>query len=540
VDGKTSAKVERKMIASQSARRVLLGSSLFIACLLLYVQTFSFPFLTFDDNFDIIQNTGIREWSSIPSYFQGDLWLNPASPMQRYYRPMQSMWWLLNYKAFGLHPAAWHAALVCLQALAVLLFWQVLLAMDVGETVAFFSAMLFALHPVHVESVSWLSAVPDPLLTAFGFASMLAYFRWTRSQSIRWLMLCALLSICALWSKEVGITFPLALLLYDFWFAKPSTIVNVRRIAARVALVAVIGVYAIGRVFALHTRVVQQHPHSVAEVIRTAPLLIWLYFKQAFWPTPLSAWYGYSAVGRSSDLHFILPAIFFLALITVLLVGLRRRSLAAFWGAFWCFAITAPVLGVRVFERRDLFHDRYNFLPVAAICFIIVNVVVSLSAVRSSMRITALAVICLSFAIISVQQIPTWRSDPALYVHAVQVSPTSIRPRNLLLAELLRRGAGEEAVRLARATVEIDPSMWESNFSYGVALAATGRVAESDQVMRRCLELDSRKSIAYIVLSHSLESKGDREQALRLLESAPHDVDNPDQIKAESTRLRTQ
>lgn len=528
------------MNASQSARRALLGSSLLIASVLLYVQAFSFPFLTFDDNFDIVQNTSIREWSSIPSFFQGDLWLNPESTMQRYYRPMQSMWWLFNYKAFGFHPAAWHAALVCLQALAVLLFWQVLLAMDVGEAVAFFSAMLFCLHPVHVESVSWLSAVPDPLLAAFGFGSMLAYFRWRRSQSFRWLLLCALLSLCALWSKEVGITFPLAILLYDFWFAKPSTVANTGRVAARVALASVIVVYGILRVFALHTRVAQQHPHSVAEVIRTAPLLIWLYFKQAFWPTPLSAWYGYSAVERWSDLHFVLPALFLIALIALLLVGLRRRSLAAFWGAFWCFAIAAPVLGVRVFERRDLFHDRYNFLPVAAICIIIANVVVSLSSVRSSIRIGVLAAVCLSFAIISVQQIPTWRNDPALYVHAVQVSPTSIRPRNLLAGELLRRGAGEEAVQLARGTVEIDPSMWESSFTYGVALAATGHTAESDQVMRRCLTLDARRSIAYIVLARSLESSGARQQALETLQTAPSDVDNPEQIKAESMRLRTQ
>lgn len=515
----------------------LLPAFLLIAVTLaVYTQVWVFPFLVFDDASQIVNNDSIRSWSAAPSYFTQDVWQSASSPTRRYYRPFFLLWLLVNYQTFGLHPMAWHAAQLLLYVLSVLLLWRILLALEVPSMAAFFAGLLFAVHPVHVESVAWLSGAPDPLLGGFVFGGLLSYLKWSKSERWGWLALAAVLALAAMWTKEVGLALPILMILHDVFLAPRPTAGDRRRIALWLAVVAPVLVYALTRAHAVHIQV----QHSWLTVVETAPMLAWFFVRQSFWPAGLAAWYDVDVVHGLPLTRFWIPFLLAIVSMIAVLVGLRRRSLMAYFGAFWWITMAPSLAGVRVFENHDIAHDRYNYLSVAAICFLVVSGIGLLPRLRTvHLQRLVLSALALALAVVAVMQLNTWRNNEALYRRGVEISPRSPQPRNLMVSELMKKGQLREALQLAAGTVQIDPQRWESNFTLGVVLWTAGQLDASEQMMRKCIQLDRRRAVAYVVLAKQLQANAP-EQALGVLTSVPADVDDPKLIAAALRQLQGQ
>src|SRR5262249_6584743 len=131
-----------------------------------------------------------------------------------------------------------------------------------------------------------------------------------------------------------------------------------------------VAIYAFTRANAMHT--VAQH--SWASVVKTAPMLSFFYLRQTLWPWRLAEWYDLKIPRGWPVTAFWLPCLLGIASIGVILFGLRQRRLAAYFGALWWLALIPSLVGIRVFASHDIAHDRYNFLSVAAICFLVVSV----------------------------------------------------------------------------------------------------------------------------------------------------------------------
>ncbi len=528
---------DRTMEEQPAARRVstLLPAFLLIAMTLsVYAQVWTFPFLVFDDAAQIVNNESVHSWSAAPSYFTQDVWQSASSPTRRYYRPFFLLWLLVNYKIFGLHPMGWHAALLLLYVLSVFLLWRVLLALEVPRTAAFFTSLLFAVHPVHVESVAWLSGATDPLLGVFVLGGLLSYLKWSKSEWWGWLVLSAALALAAMWTKEVGLALPILMLLHDIFFAPRSAARGRQRIALWLAAAAPVAVYALTRAHAVHIAV----QHSWLTVVETAPMLAWFLFRQSFWPVGLAAWYDMDVVHGLPLARFWIPFLLAVISIVAILVGLRRRSLMAYFGAFWWITIAASLAGVRVFENHDIAHDRYNYLSVAAVCFLVVSAMGLLPRVRTVNRERlVLSALVLVLAVVAVVQLNTWRNNEALYRRGVAISPRSPQPRNLLVSELMKKGQLQEALQLAANTVQLDPQRWENNFTLGVVFWTVGQLDASEQMMRKCIQLDRRRAVAYVVLAKQLQATTP-EQAVGVLRSVPADVDDPKLIAAALRQLQ--
>ena len=517
--------------------RTALGLLLVAVTLILYLQVFYFPFLVFDDTPQIVARESIHHWKAIPSYFTQDLWESGSSG-SRYYRPFFQLWLLINYELFGLHSVAWHAALLSLYASSVFLLWRWLLALGITQSTAFFTSLLFAVHPAHVESVAWLSGSVDSLLGVFVFAGLLAYVKWSKSGRWRWLALSGILALAAMWTKEAGLALPILMLLHTFFIAPQTEETKSRRFLTCLGAVGPVVIYGLFRASAMHT--VSQH--SWPAVFKTAPMLSCFYLLQALWPVRLAGWYDLDVVYGWPLTTFWIPCFFGGVSVVVILLGLRQRRLAAYFGAFWWVTLSTSLVGVRVFLDHDLAHDRYNFLAVAALCFLVVSTLKWLPASAIDVPRLGLPVIALLLALATLRQVNTWGSNEALYRRALEISPRSARPRSLLVGELMKKGQLHEALQLARSSVDLDPRAWENSFVLGVVLRQTGQVDASEEEMRRCIKLYPKGSVCYLMLAGELQNT-DPDQALAVLKSAPADVERPDMIddaRAAIQRSRSQ
>src|ERR1039457_3742563 len=143
---------------------------------LVYVATLSFGFV-YDDVPQILKNPAIHNWQSLPQYFNSHVWaaIYPNSS-GNYYRPLFLLWLRVNYALFGTKALGWHLSSVACHVVAAFLVFRLAEKLSGNRRTALIAALIFSVHPAHIENVAWISGVSDPLMTCFLLGSLLAFF----------------------------------------------------------------------------------------------------------------------------------------------------------------------------------------------------------------------------------------------------------------------------------------------------------------------------------------------------------------------------
>src|SRR5205807_1170070 len=314
----------------------------------------------------IAQNPYAHQWSSLPSYFTGstDTKVSRNAPkISNFYRPAISTWVLLNYKLFGLRPAFWHLSAIALYGLGVWLLWRIAWKLSGNDFVALAAALLYSLHPIHVEGVAWIAgSCVETLLSVFFLAGFLMYLCWRDDPRILWLAGCGIAVLCGLLSKETAAALPILILIHALLFRSPPGEPPSRRLHLAplvLTLAAAVAVYAGLRIPATHGNIISHPYHSWGDVFRTAPLLFVKYMKLALWPVWLGTWYEAQIVPAFSDVKFYLPLMLSLGYAALTVWALARKKLVAFLLIWWVVVLGPPLAAVRIFPDFELMHDRF-------------------------------------------------------------------------------------------------------------------------------------------------------------------------------------
>src|SRR5579859_2966532 len=201
-------------VAVTSDRGRFLEFAVVIFSALVYAWTLSFQFV-YDDIGQLVDNPSIRSWQFLPQYFTSHMWAGVLAN-SNYYRPLVLLWFRLNYVLFGLSPAGWHFTSILAHAAATLLVFRLVYRLFTNRTAAILSAMIFGLHPIHVQSVAWVSGVTDPLLAIFMTASFLQYLTFRESRKPIHLVWSLLLYAGATLTKEPGVILPAIIFAYEY------------------------------------------------------------------------------------------------------------------------------------------------------------------------------------------------------------------------------------------------------------------------------------------------------------------------------------
>ena len=467
---------------------------------LLYCGTLAFQFV-YDDRMQVLENVSITKWSYVPRYFTGNVWaLIDPNILANYYRPLFLLWLRLNYALFGLNSSGWHALSIALHMIAVVqVFWLGRRLLR-SERAAATAAALFAVHPVHIESVTWISGATDPMLAVFVLGSTLAFLRYLEEAESgdggKWAHAWSLIFFgLALLSKEVAVMLPLMLLPTALYARKEKTSARDVGMAA-VPFFLLIVAYLLVRQHALSGFAHPLSIFSTTNMLLTWPSILLYYVRELvapFWISPYANVHWVTGATR----EFWIPLAICAALLIAVWTLWKRSSEKSLLNALfaWILLPILPVLYIKVFSASELVHDRYLYVSSIGFCIFVV-VIARAVAARVKLSPTAwkavAGMVLAGLMIITFSGEMYWASDLLLFKHALEVAPGNTSAAvnlGIMYAELKRPVLAEP---LLRGVYERSPDSAAAAYNYGELLAGNHQWAMAEPIMRRALELDPR------------------------------------------------
>jgi len=412
-------------VRAQLVLKLAICAALIAITWAVFGQTVGHEFVNFDDPIYVSENDHVLAGLS----WQGVAWAFTHIHSHNWH-PLTTMSHMLDCQLFGLKPGAHHFVNVLLHsATAVLLFFLLAqLTRSPGRTGTIWSsafvAAVFAIHPLHVESVAWISERKDVLSGLFFVLTLLAYLYYTRKPNIARYLRVSILFACGLMAKPMLVTVPIILLLLDYWplerFGKLSA---KKLIAEKIPLL----VLAIGS--AVATLIVQSEgvglvPLEVLPLswrITNALAAYLVYIWQMIWPADLALIYSHPG---KLPIWQVAGAAVVLIAVTLGVLALRKRSpyLMVGWG--WYVIMLLPVIGV-VQVGGQAHADRYTYLPQIGLCLAATWGVIDLATFRRYPAVilgAAAAIIISALAVRAADQVSYWHDSERLWRHALAVT----------------------------------------------------------------------------------------------------------------------
>jgi hypothetical protein len=453
-----------------------------MAIVALYYPVHRYPFVDYDDDTYVTDNWHIKygfdremlKWAF--TSFYADNW-----------HPLTWISHALDSQLFFLNPGRHHETNVLLHAVnAALLFW-VLLRATGCEGRSFMTAALFALHPLNIESVAWISERKNLLSLLFFLLALGAYRWYTREPRVGRYATVALLFALGLMAKPQVITFPFVLLLWDYWplrrmFAAGedasagSSGVAARKLSwlvlEKLPLLVLAGASA---VITLHAESTATMPYPLAVRVTNAVVSYWWYVQKVFWPVGLAILYPHPA-GLPPAWQVLLSGLLLAGITAVVIVGRRRRYLLVGW--LWFVGTLVPMIGL-VQVGRQAMADRYAYLPCIGLFILVCWLVADWSEqwhISPAGREVASFGVILALAMVSHRQIGYWRSSYALWSRSLQVTHSNNEAENNLGVLLMGAGRAQEALPHLQAAVALNPLSVINNVNLGMCEQRLGKL----------------------------------------------------------------
>jgi tetratricopeptide (TPR) repeat protein len=481
-----------------------------------------------------------------------------TSPHAGNWHPLTTLSHMLDCRLYGLNAGGHHATNVVLHTIAVLLLFRVLRQMTGAFWKSAILAALFAVHPLHVESVAWVSERKDVLSAVFLFLMLEAYIRYARAASITRYLLVTALFAAGLMSKPMLVTAPIVLLLLDYWplrrfeqaaytkgKAKILQSANQRRIIQRLFLekipLLILSAGAGIVTFALQKRAVGAIPPlpflwRAQNAVITYVIYVW----KTLWPTRLAVFYPHP--NDTLATWQVALAIVFLLAITCAAIVWRDKRPYLFTGWFWYLVMLVPVIGlIQVGEQGHA--DRYTYLPSIGLFLIAVWAAGDVAAVSQGGLwrgvVTAGAVVVVAaLACTAFIQTSYWRNSETLWTRTLAVTADNDVAHNNLGYLCVDRGELDKAMSHFAAASKIRSGKLDPHYNLGTAFVemnlgdALARKGQPDEAMahfEQAIKLQPDYAEAYYNRGNVLFAKGRVDEAIadfeKTLQIQPNDAD---------------
>jgi tetratricopeptide (TPR) repeat protein len=503
-------------MTSLQHRHSLLAGLLLFLTLTAYIPAMQGGFV-WDDDDHLTKNQTIRSLQGL-----GQIWFEPDSTIVYYPLTFTTFW--LEYRLWGLNPTGYHVVNVLLHALSALLLYRLLLYLKVPG--AWLAAAVFALHPVQVESVAWVTERKNVLSGFFYFASAFCLFHFfglageKKEKSARWWYLSGLLLFaCALFSKTVTCSLPAAMLLVLWW---KRGRVRGREVAALAPF------FVLGLALGLTTAWLEKHhvgavglewDLSFVERCLLAGRALWFYFAKLIWPVELIFNYPRWRMDTGVWWQYIYPA-GVLLLVLILWVIRKRVGNGPLVGVLFFCGTLFPALGffdVYIF-RYSFVSDHHQYLACVGLIVLLIGVAAKVASRLPPwpQRIISLLglVVLLLLGGQTWQQGYAYRDIETLWADTIAKNPESFLAHNNLGALRADQGKFAEAIRHYSEALRIKPDHYKAHNNMGVALASQGKFEEAISHYREALRLNPKDAEAHSNLAHVLASEGKFKEAI--------------------------
>ncbi len=467
------------------------GVVLVLLTVVAYWPALSGEFL-WDDRLYVTDNPLIKAGDGLRRF-----WL--TTEFTDYYALSNTSFWL-EWRLWGANPVGYHATNLLLHALNALLLWRVLGRLGVPG--AWLAGLMFALHPVNVMSVAWISERKNLLSLLFVALAVLAYLRWNEERAPRWYAVALGCFALALLSKTSVVMVPVVLALLVWWRRGNLTWRDVGALAPFCALSLVMGLVTMWFESQHGIRDAVVRPEGWAARLAGTGWAVWFYVSKVLLPVNLMAIYPRWQISAGSLVAWV-PL---LALVTLVVALRNRRGLLVALGGF--VGLLVPVLGF-----FDIGFMAYSFVA----DHWVYPAVIAVIAVGCAMlqRWAWLAVLVVgALGVGTWRQAHVWRDDETLWCDTLAKNPAAWMAHNNLGNALLARGEVDAAVRAYDETLRLQPDYANAHYNLGIVLYQHGRFAEAEERFRETARLKSRSAEAHNNLGAALVQLGRTNDAI--------------------------
>jgi tetratricopeptide (TPR) repeat protein len=482
-------------------------------------RTFGYGFVNYDDRVYVAGNPQIQaglSWQNIRWAF--------THVHSNNWHPLTTMSHMLDCQLFGVRPGWHHLENVVLHSIAAILLFLLLQQMSASGSGGIWAsasvATLFAIHPLRVESVAWISERKDVLTGVFFMLTLLAYLRYTRKQTAGRYVLVVIAFVCGLLSKPMVVTLPIILLLLDYWPLRRMQRTEDRGGRTAKLLLEKIPLFALSAASATATIVAQSTWGLVP--FKTLPLA-WritnalaayvIYIWEMIWPADLAL--GYSHQGRLPTWQ-TLAAAAFLILITVCVFILRKRTGYLMVGWFWYLIMLLPVIGL-IQVGGQSHADRYTYLPQIGLYIALAWGVLDLSRsspYRGAVLGTAAAVMLGALGLRAANQVIYWHDSERLWRHALAATSPNPVAHLGLAGYFADQGRFEDATAEYKAAAKIGTPDPEVETTLANLLLEHGSIAEAVRYYEHVVRLQPSRALAHYNLAVGLHRLGRLPEAI--------------------------
>lgn len=496
--------------------KIAIRTFLVLATLIVYRQTGGFDFVNFDDDRYVTENRYIRGGLTR----EGVAWAF-TDVYAGNWHPLTWISHMLDIEIFGMYPGMHHLTSVALHACNALLVFDVLRRMTGEIWKSAFVAALFALHPLHVESVAWIAQRKDVLSAFFGLLSLWAYAGYACNPGIVRYVLVFIFFALGLMSKPTLVTLPCVLLLLDYWPLQRFSPVA-RRVLEKAPLFLLAGFSC------WITYTAQQYGGAVRSMqdfslqarVGNALISYMAYIGKMLWPADLLVFYPHP--GESLPIWQAAAAV--LALSATAIIAFRNINrypyLAVGW--LWYLGTLVPVIGLVQVGHQAL-ADRYTYLPLLGLFVIAAWGVPDLTARwprRDAVLCAACAVLLSTLVFAAWKQAGYWKGSVALYEHVLSVSPANVLAKhNYAEAQIAaagfleQQGNFDEASERLQKALHAYPDYAKAHDSFGNLLSWQGKTPEAIVHYRQSVETEPDNAKFRNNLGVALLQTGATEQA---------------------------
>ncbi len=503
---------------SDKYKTIFVCSALALTTLVVFWQVHSFEFINYDDPGYVSQNSDVHAGLS----GRGIIWAFTA--LQQYnWHPITWLSHMLDCSLFGPNPHWHHFTNLLLHILNTLLLFIVFKQMtgEIWPTAAVAAA--FALHPLHVESVAWISERKDVLSTFFWLVTMICYARYAKKPDAKRYLLTLFIFALGLMSKPMLVTLPFVLLLLDYWpLDRLNSTILSTLIREKMPFL------ALSTISCVVTFIAQRRGGAVIAISRipfdtrlaNAVISYVKYIAKMFRPTHLAFYYPYPS-GKFPYWQVAGAALTLLAVsIIILLYGRKYKYLLTGW--LWYIGTLVPVIGmVQVGEQT--MADRYTYVPLVGLFIIIAWAFKDLSVnwpKRKIILTTLLLAASAALAVLTSEQLRFWRDNNSLLVHALSVTKGNYLAHNNMGVALLEKGRFSEAMAHFRQAIKLRPIYPDTFNNLGVCYSHLGQYEESIQAFKKAIELKPDYADAQYNLGTVFYEMGQYNQAINVFKQA--------------------
>jgi protein O-mannosyl-transferase len=454
-------------------------------------------FVNFDDRTYVFSNPHIAgglTWPGIKWCFTSFYAAN--------WHPITWLSHMVDVSIFGMKPAGHHMVNLLLHIANCIMLFGLLRRVTGRMWESAFVAALFALHPLHVESVAWAAERKDVLSTFFWMATIWAYVGYAAKPRLsRYLVVLALFAL-GLMAKPMLVSLPFVLLLLDYWplarltSARPTLR---RLIAQKVPLLVMAAASSMLTVAAQKTALASLDSIDIQTRAANAVVSVGRYMTQMLWPAGLAVYYPYTGGSLLATAALVLVVLLALT-IAVLALGREYPYLPVGW--FWYLVTLAPVIGI-VQVGGQSHADRYAYIPLIGLFICIAFGIGHFLASRPRLQRPAwagAAILLVLAGLVTQRQVGYWRDSATLYTRAMGVTRgNSVMMTNLAMV-LMDSGSSDDAITRLRAAVEASPGDAVAASALGDALGQQGRYEESMVWLQKAVQLDPDGKVAQVSL----------------------------------------